>query len=73
MPEFDGYDFIERLRELDAARGGATPAIALTAFARDEDRERTLAAGYQLHLAKPVEPHELLTAVARLVGRDPAR
>jgi PAS domain S-box-containing protein len=73
MPEFDGYDFIERLRELDAARGGATPAIALTAFARDEDRERALAAGYQLHLAKPVEPHELLTAVARLVGRDPAR
>jgi PAS domain S-box-containing protein len=73
MPELDGYDLIERLRELDAVRGGATPAIALTAFARDEDRERTLAAGYQLHLAKPVEPQELLTAVARLVGRDTAR
>jgi PAS domain S-box-containing protein len=73
MPELDGYDLIERLRELDAVRGGATPAIALTAFARDEDRERTLAAGYQLHLAKPVEPQELLAAVARLAGRDPAR
>jgi CheY-like chemotaxis protein len=45
----------------------------LTAFARDEERERTLAAGYQLHLAKPVEPHELPAAVARLVGLDPAR
>ena len=72
MPEFDGFDFIAQVRKLADRRASAIPAIALTAFARDEDRQQTLSAGYQLHLAKPVEPHELLAAVVRLVGRDGA-
>jgi PAS domain S-box-containing protein len=69
MPECDGYQFIQQLRRLPAERGGRTPAIALTAFARSEDRVRTMVAGYQMHLSKPVEPHELLAAVGSLSGR----
>ena len=70
MPGEDGYTFIEKLRERDAARGdGQTPAIALTAYAREEDRQRALAAGFQLHLAKPIAPKELAAAVANVVGR----
>ncbi|HEX8129153.1 MAG TPA: PAS domain S-box protein [Pyrinomonadaceae bacterium] len=71
MPGEDGYTFIEKLRERDAARGGAgtTPAIAFTAYAREEDRRRALAAGFQLHLAKPIAPKELAEAVAEVVGR----
>ncbi|HEV7578203.1 MAG TPA: ATP-binding protein [Caldimonas sp.] len=72
MPECDGYRFIEQVRRLGLEHGGAIPAIALTAFARSEDRDRTLVAGYQLHLAKPIEPHELLAAVGRLSGRGGA-
>jgi len=72
MPECDGYQFIQRVRALPAARGGKTPAIALTAFARSEDRTRAMVAGYQVHLAKPVEPHELLATVGSLVGRTAA-
>jgi signal transduction histidine kinase/ActR/RegA family two-component response regulator len=66
MPGMDGYELIRRVRELGAARGGATPAIALTAFARSEDRTRALLSGYQLHLAKPVAPAELVVAIASL-------
>ncbi len=73
MPECDGYRFIEQVRRLGADRGGATPAIALTAFARSEDRSRMLGAGYQMHLPKPIEPHELLAAVAHLAGRAGGR
>jgi signal transduction histidine kinase/CheY-like chemotaxis protein len=71
MPGEDGYTFIKKLRERDAARPGgeATPAIALTAYAHDEDRMRALAAGFQLHLAKPITPKELAEAVASVVGR----
>jgi PAS domain S-box-containing protein len=69
MPECDGYQFIAAVRQLSAERGGKTPAVALTAFARSQDRVRTMVAGYQVHLSKPVEPHELLTAVASLSGR----
>jgi CheY-like chemotaxis protein/anti-sigma regulatory factor (Ser/Thr protein kinase) len=69
MPEIDGYEFIRRVRELPAGRGGQTPAAALTAFARPEDRRRALMAGFQSHIAKPVEPDELLTVVASLVGK----
>jgi signal transduction histidine kinase/CheY-like chemotaxis protein len=65
MPERDGYDFIRSLRRA----GITTPAVALTAFARSEDRIRSIQAGYQTHLAKPVEPTELLAAVASLAGR----
>ncbi|HEX8633854.1 MAG TPA: PAS domain S-box protein [Pyrinomonadaceae bacterium] len=70
MPGEDGYTFIEKLRKRDAARGGATtPAIAFTAYAREEDRRRALDAGFQLHLAKPIAPKELAEAVAGVVGR----
>jgi CheY-like chemotaxis protein len=73
MPGEDGFDLIHTLRKLPAERGGSTPAVALTAYARDEDRLRVLRAGFQLHLAKPVEPRELLTALARLTRRADAQ
>ena len=69
MPGEDGYDFIRRVRELPADQGGRTPAAALTAFARSEDRTRALRAGYQTHVAKPVEPTELSAVVASLAMR----
>jgi PAS domain S-box-containing protein len=71
MPQRDGYDLIHQVRALPADRGGNTPAIALTAFARSEDRTRALMTGYQLHIAKPVEPVELAAAVASLARRSP--
>ena len=70
MPIEDGYELIRKIRELKPAQGGSTPAIALTAFARSEDRQRALRAGYQFHIAKPVEPAELLTVCASLLGRS---
>ena len=69
MPGEDGYDFIRKVRALSADACGRVPAVALTAFARSEDRQRALLAGYQLHVAKPVEASELLTVCASLVGR----
>jgi PAS domain S-box-containing protein len=66
MPERDGYDLIRQVRKLASSQGGHTPAVALTAFARSEDRTRAMVAGYNMHIAKPVEPHELLATVARL-------
>jgi PAS domain S-box-containing protein len=72
MPGEDGYTLINRVRSLPARNGGATPAAALTAFARAEDRWRALDAGFQLHLAKPIEPLGLAVAVARLAGRSSA-
>jgi CheY-like chemotaxis protein len=68
MPGEDGYDFIRKVRALPAAQGGRTPAAALTAFARSEDRTRALRAGYQTHVAKPVEPTELTAVVASLAS-----
>jgi CheY-like chemotaxis protein len=72
MPGEDGYTLINRVRSLPARNGGATPAAALTAFARAEDRWRALDAGFQLHLAKPIEPVGLAIAVAHLAGRSSA-
>ena len=69
MPGMDGYELLRRVRSLDAARGGCTPAIAMTAFARSEDRTRALRAGFQVHVAKPVEPSELVATVASVAGR----
>jgi CheY-like chemotaxis protein len=69
MPEADGYELIRHIRGRATEKGGAVPAIALTAYARDRDRERALAAGFQLHMAKPVEPDDLVVAVADLAGR----
>lgn len=68
MPGEDGYSLIYRVRKLEEG-GPRVPAIALTAFARAEDRKRALLAGFQLHIAKPVEPGELVAAIASLLGR----
>lgn len=72
MPEMDGIALIRAIRDLPSHRGGQTPAIALTAFARAEDAQRALTGGYQLHLSKPVESASLARAVERL-GRWPIR
>jgi CheY-like chemotaxis protein len=69
MPEADGYQLIRKLREMESSRGRRVPAIALTAYARTEDRLRSLSAGFHMHVTKPVEPVELLTIVASLTGR----
>ncbi len=69
MPGVDGYEFIKQVRQLSADKGGKTPAAALTAFARAEDRTRALRAGYQTHVAKPVEPTELTAVVASLATK----
>jgi PAS domain S-box-containing protein len=64
LPDMDGYDLMHRIRQLELQHCGAIPAIALTAYARSEDRTRALRAGYQAHLAKPVEPIELVATIA---------
>lgn len=64
MPDHDGYELINRLRALPG--GDTVPAIALTALARSEDQNRTLGAGFQMHVAKPVEAAELVAAVRKL-------
>lgn len=67
MPEKDGLEMMHELR--DRPETGKIPAVALTAFARSEDRTRAMLAGYQVRLAKSVEPRELSAAVANLTGR----
>ena len=69
MPNADGYDFIQRLRQLSREEGGRIPAVALTAYARAEDRRKALIAGFQNHAAKPMDPQELVVVVANLAGR----
>jgi signal transduction histidine kinase len=69
MPGMDGYALIEQVRALDPDFGGQTPAIAVTGYASPLDRLRALQAGYQNHVAKPVEPHELAIVIASLTGR----
>jgi PAS domain S-box-containing protein len=69
MPGMDGYSFIKRVRLLDQSKGGKIPAIALTAYARAEDRVKAVSAGFMMHVAKPVEPMELVTMVAGAAGR----
>jgi CheY-like chemotaxis protein len=68
MPEQDGYELIRKVRMLGNGVGNVN-AIALTAFARLEDRTRAMLAGYQMHLTKPIEPSELLITIASLAGR----
>jgi PAS domain S-box-containing protein len=69
MPGEDGYSLIRKIRKLRSEEGGDLPAIALTALARLEDRGQALASGFQVHLSKPVEPAELVSAVAMLANR----
>jgi hypothetical protein len=69
MPGEDGYAFIRKLRALPREAGGRTPAVALTAYARGDDRRKALLAGFQNHAAKPIEAQELMVVVANLAGR----
>jgi CheY-like chemotaxis protein len=69
MPDEDGFSLIRKIRELSNEEGGNVPAIALTAYARAEDRVKALRSGFQMHVAKPVEPAELIAIVANLAGR----
>jgi CheY-like chemotaxis protein len=69
MPDEDGYSLIKKVRALPVEDGGRTPAAALTAYARVEDRMKVLRSGFQIHLPKPIEPAELVTVVANLTGR----
>ncbi|HEY9431733.1 MAG TPA: PAS domain S-box protein [Blastocatellia bacterium] len=68
MPDRDGYDLISEIRSREPERGGKIPAVAVTAYARAEDRVRVLAAGFQMHIAKPIDPDELIAVVASLTG-----
>jgi PAS domain S-box-containing protein len=69
MPGEDGYAVIRKVRQLGVEDGGNIPAIALTAFARSEDRRRAILSGFQMHMAKPIEPSELVAMVASLAAR----
>jgi CheY-like chemotaxis protein len=69
LPDEDGYDLIRMVRELDDVEAKHVPALALTAFAREEDCMRALSAGFQQHASKPIEPAALAVLVARLAGR----
>jgi CheY-like chemotaxis protein len=68
MPEEDGYDFMRKVRILPADQGGATPAVALTGYAHEDDRAATRAAGYQAVTAKPVNLDDLLTTISTVAG-----
>ena len=68
MPNVDGYELMRRVRALPSAEGGRTPAIAVTAYARSDDAARAFAAGFQRHVPKPIDPTEMVFAVANLAG-----
>jgi two-component system CheB/CheR fusion protein len=70
MPGEDGYSLIREVRRLDAARGRETPAVALTAYASPQDRRLAIAAGFNTHVPKPVEPAEFVEVIAHLAGRE---
>jgi CheY-like chemotaxis protein len=72
MPGEDGFDLIRAVRKLPASRGGRIPAIALTAYARFEDRRLALSSGFHVHLPKPVNQSVLLRVSQRLIQADPA-
>jgi len=69
MPDKDGFDLIREVRSLPPDRGGRVPAVALTAYTRAEDRTTTLAAGFDTHIPKPVQPADVVGAVANLTAR----
>ncbi|MDP8932598.1 MAG: response regulator, partial [Cyanobacteriota bacterium] len=68
MPEADGYELIARVRQMEVLRGGKMPAIALTAYARESERQQALQAGFQMHFSKPVEVSKLIAGIANLAG-----
>jgi CheY-like chemotaxis protein len=63
LPGESGYDLIQRVRALGQGGGGKIPAIAVTAYASERDRKRALAAGFQEHIAKPIDPADLVSAI----------
>lgn len=69
MPVEDGYSLIRKIRKQESEQRAQTPAIALTASARDEDQDLSIQAGFQIHLAKPIEPEELVKTVVSLTSR----
>ncbi len=69
MPDEDGYSLLRKVRSLPHERGGQTPAIALTGYASARDKADTFAAGYQAHLAKPLEPADLISAIESVVRK----
>ena len=71
MPGEDGHSLIRRVRALGREHGGDTPAVALTAYGRTQDRMRSLTAGYTMHVPKPVDPGEFTTIIASLAARPP--
>src|SRR5882724_2114253 len=71
MPGEDGHALIRKVRALDSDRGGRTPAVALTAYGRPQDRVLSLTAGYSMHVPKPVDPGELTTIIASVAARPP--
>ncbi|HEY9675319.1 MAG TPA: response regulator [Waterburya sp.] len=70
MPLEDGYSLIRQIRKLPPEQGGLIPAIALTAYAKNEDRLLALEAGFQMHLPKPIDPDELIAVVMKLVQQS---
>lgn len=66
MPDIDGYQFIQRVRSLPCDQGGETPAIAVTAYAREEDRMSAIAAGFQAYITKPIDPLDVVKTIAQL-------
>jgi two-component system, chemotaxis family, CheB/CheR fusion protein len=72
MPEEDGFALIHQVRALDQELGGKIPAAAITAYANDQERQLAINAGFQRHLAKPVDPNQLIGLVANLAGQVPA-
>jgi CheY-like chemotaxis protein len=69
MPNEDGYSLIRKVRKLKSRRARKIPAVALTAYATDEDRLEALSAGFQIHVAKPIEPENFITSLAAVLDR----
>jgi len=67
MPVQDGFELIAKVRSRGPERGGNIPAVALTAYTRAEDRTRALAAGFQIHVSKPIDPQELVSVLVSLL------
>jgi CheY-like chemotaxis protein len=70
MPNEDGYELIQKIKALGFDASKTIPAVAITAYAKEEDRHRAFSSGFQGYLSKPVEPAELILAVAQAVGRN---
>jgi CheY-like chemotaxis protein len=68
MPGEDGYALLQRIRKLEEEKGGATPAVALSAYAREEDQERSLEAGFQLHMTKPIQGQVLVDSILKVAN-----